>query len=658
MRFFKKSSQSKFFFRSRITNDSSLNNYSDRQAFEYVPPHVGTDSSLSRSDEHLAGESNISLRFPFVVFSLGIFFLISRLVFLQIWKGDHYRALAEGNRIRTEYIPSTRGVMYDRTRTLLVKNIPDFYIEAVPGDLYFKTKKLVALRKILDQYLPGHGVDFSVFYKPASRYDFQAISLVDGIPHSTALLLAIQLQDIPGVKIATSAEREYLAGNSFSHLLGYTGKINDKEKNNPDYAEYVFTDTLGKTGIELSYEKILRGVYGTKEIEVDSLGREKDSLHEKLPVPGKNLLLTIDLPLQQYLSDRLVEATQKIQVSKAAAVALNPNNGEVLALVTLPQFDNNIFHNTKEYAETISQLFSDENTPLLFRPLQGTYPSGSTFKPVVASAALQEGVITPSTTVQSTGGLHVGQSFFPDWKPGGHGTTDVYKAIAQSVNTYFYIIGGGYEGREGLGVDRITQYARMFGFGSKTNIDVPGEASGFLPTKEWKQEKKGERWYIGDTYHYAIGQGDLLVTPLQIANSISTIVNGGKVYRPHVVDAFLNQQGEVEQKIEPIVDREGFIDARHLEVVKRAMREAVLSGSARSLSVLPVSSGGKTGTAQFGSLDKKTHSWFVGFAPYENPEVVIVVMVEEGGGGNDIALPVARETLQWYFERKLATKKP
>ncbi len=286
--------------------------------------------------------------------------------------------------------------------------------------------------------------------------------------------------------------------------------------------------------------------------------------------------------------------------------------------------------------------------PLFNRSISGEYPSGSTVKIVVATAALEEKVISENTTVVSTGGLHIGAWTFPDWKPGGHGVVDVRKAIANSVNTFFYYVGGGYNDFVGLGVDRLEKYFKLFGLNEKTGIDLAGERAGFVPSAAWKKEVKGETWYIGDTYHLAIGQGDLTVTPLQVANYTAAVANGGTLYSPRLVKAILDDKNQLIKEVSTKIIRSNLADPNNLRIVREGMRETVTAGSARSLQTVPVPVAGKTGTAQWSSK-KYPHAWFAGFAPYDNPQIAIVVLVEEGREGSSVATPIAKEILTWYF---------
>ncbi|MBU1028932.1 penicillin-binding protein 2, partial [Patescibacteria group bacterium] len=407
------------------------------------------------------------------------------------------------------------------------------------------------------------------------------------------------------------------------------------------------TDRIGRTGLEQTYENYLRGTYGRRRIEVDALGRQKTVIAEEDSIPGSSLELAIDSNLQAEVQLILQKKLQAINRQRGSVIVMQPNTGEILAMVNLPSFNNNLFAqgiSVKEY----TALSEDPNHPLFARSISAALPSGSTFKLVIAAAALAEGLITPRTTFFSSGGLAINNWFFPDWKAGGHGLTNITKALSESVNTFFYIIGGGYENQEGLGVDRIIEYARKFGFGQKSGIDLPGEGEGFLPSKEWKETTKGERWYIGDTYHLAIGQGDILVTPLQIAVMTTVFANGGRLIEPHLVNAIISQTGQREEH-STVVLNEQVVSPEIIDQVRLGMRESVLAGSSRALSLLPVTAGAKTGTAQWSS-SKNTHAWFTAFAPFDNPEIVITVVVEEGGEGSVTAAPIARDIMDFYFK--------
>ena len=489
---------------------------------------------------------------------------------------------------------------------------------------------------------------------------YQPVFITDNIDYDKAMRLLLIRDSLPGVIIDTKIRREYpFTANtpsgdssdvsSLSHILGYTGKISPEalDRLGPQYS---LIDYVGKTGLEYSWEQELKGINGRKNIEVDALGRRKKVVSEVNPVAGYNLQLSLDLDLQREAETVTKAWLAKTKTNRAAVIAMDPRNGQILALVSLPAYDNNLFARGVSQEE-YNVFLNDENNPLFNRAISGEIPSGSTIKPVIAAAALQEKVISENTSFLSVGGLYIGQWFFPDWKAGGHGITNVRKALAESVNTFFYYIGGGYQDFVGLGVDRLVKYMNLFGLGAKTGIDLNGESAGFVPTQAWKEETKNEAWYIGDTYHISIGQGDILVTPLQVANFTAAVANGGILYRPSLVQSLLDENNQTVKKIEPEIVRQNFIDSYNLQVVREGMRQTVTAGSARSLGTLPVSVAGKTGTAQWSSK-KENHAWFTGFAPYENPEIVITVLVEEGREGSEISVPITKEILNWYFSQR------
>lgn len=586
---------------------------------------------------------NIVLIFIFLCF----FILLGRTFYLQILKGDYYSALAESNRSREKPLIASRGIIYDSMGKPLIKNNPIFSALILPKDLSFNPDKKQEQINTIAQTLNIKPEEINAILEKYPKNFKYNISVKDNLTYEEALSLKIKSSNITGLYVEAHNQREYLYPYEFSHLIGYEGKLNDQEFNEKRGQDYLFNDYIGKTGLELSYESLLRGQYGKDVVEVDAAGAERKVIYHKDLTNGENLILTIDERVQKKARDILNQYLKRFNKKRGSLVVLNPQNGEVLAMVSMPDFDDNAFA-LGISAEDYKKLADNENRPLFDRSIKGEYPSGSTIKPVVAAAALQEGIITDKTTVMSKGGLWVYERwFFPDWAAGGHGLTNVYKAIAWSVNTFFYMIGGGFEDFKGLGVENLEKYFRIFGLGEKTGIDLNGEASGLVPSPAWKKQAKNEDWYIGDTYHLAIGQGDILVTPLQIANYTAAFVNGGKLYEPHLVREIFSSEGQ-NQIIEPQILRENFIDQDNLEIVKKAMRQTVTVGSAQSLDNLGVAVGGKTGTAQWNST-KNPQAWFTGFAPYNNPEVVITVLVEEGGEGSIVSVPIAHDILNWYF---------
>lgn len=591
----------------------------------------------------------LRMRFLFYALAAVFFLLFCRLFFLQIVEGAAYLSQSEGNRIDEYRIPAPRGVIYDRDGTILAKNVPNFTLRVTASDMlhpkneaypqqYERLVKIAGAEKeVVDQAIAQ------------SRSTGLSVTVRDQIPYEEAMQMIINIQEVAGAQIEVDYAREYAADQSWSHLIGYTSKMNETEYAQRKEQGYAYDDTIGKSGAEYSYEDYLRGTDGSQRVEVNSRGIQTSIISDVAADPGVNIHLTIDPRLQNSLFTKLQQMVDEKELPGASAVAIDPRNGEIRALVSYPSYDLNAFSGGID-TETYTQYIEDERRPLFHRAISGEYPSGSTFKMVVAAAALEEGVITKNSTVQSTGGLRIDQYYFPDWRAGGHGTTNVAWALADSVNTFFYLAGGGdNETTTGLGVDRITRYGRLFGLHDQTGIDLPGEADGFLPSKSWKEEFKNEQWYLGDTYHLSIGQGDLLVTPLQVAQYTAIIANGGTEYQPHIVSHTSDETGATVDNMEATVMSDQVVSPYTIGVVRNGLREAVLSGSARSLLTLPVTSAGKTGTAQFAGGGDKTHSWFTAFAPYDSPELVIAVLVEEGGGGNDSAVPVVREAMREYF---------
>nr|MDQ3018823.1 penicillin-binding protein 2 [bacterium] len=459
--------------------------------------------------------------------------------------------------------------------------------------------------------------------------------------------------------------REYMHPEMFSHALGYTGVIAETELKDLEVEGYDLNDFIGKSGIELSYEKYLRGVNGNKQVEVDASGRPIKVLGNVEPAPGNIVQLNIDAGLQQVLYKKFLENSPNV---KGAAVALNPKTGEVLALVSVPGYNNNLFAPGISQTE-YKKLLDDKNLPLFNRTIAGTYPPGSTIKMVTAGAALEENIVEPDTIINDRGSLVIENEFNPSivyrfngWKLSGLGPMDVRSAIAQSSDIYFYTVAGGHPSSdiEGLGVERLAKYYRAFGMGAQTGIDVQGEKAGVVADPAWKaQYFKGSpvdsKWYLGDTYHIAIGQGDMLVTPLQVAVWTGAIANDGVINKPRLLKAVIDQSGKEVYKPEPEILVTKSISDEHMQVVQAGMRDNVTTekGSGRQLFTLPISSAGKTGTSQFdGSDPSRTHAWFTSYAPYEDPEIVITVLVEAGGEGHAAAVPIARDALQWWADNR------
>lgn len=566
-------------------------------------------------------------------------FIIVRGGYLQIIQGGSFRVRAEHNRLENSIIPAPRGIIYDMHGKQLVENISSTDLLINPAALPIQDSE-PALIDRLTTLMPALPVEEIQSAITKAREKKQTTLLLKAIDHNTVLTIEQSQQELPGVTLASSLVRKYPFGQSLAHIIGYTSPVTSDELAGDPTLTVI--DTTGKQGVEKTYDSSLRGQHGFTYSQVNASGTQKTDIGSKAAISGEDTTLTIDAELQQFIyglfSEKDAERAKAHGDSvRGAAIVLNPTSGAVRALVSYPSYDPNIFSQPSLRSQA-GNIFQDPLNPLFNRAVDGTYPSGSTIKPFLAAAALQEGIITPQTTVRSTGGIQVGPWRFADWKAGGHGITNVHKALAESVNTFFYMVSGGLDGKTGLGIERATKYLRSFGWDAKTGIDLPSEAAGFLPSPEWKLKTTGQPWYIGDTYHLGIGQGDVLATPLQVAAATGAIAQGKYWYQPHLIE------GSITKHTIPI-------RADYVRVVQEGMRQAVTEGSARSLATLPIPIAGKTGTAQIGGTEK-THAWFTSFGPYNNPSFVVTVLLEEGGGGDTDAVPLAKEIWQYLAEHQ------
>lgn len=577
-------------------------------------------------------------RFVLAAVGMALLFLglIARAVWMQGIQGGRYHALAEGNRLRVTPAWPRRGVIRDRNGTVLAENAPRFQVTLTPRDLALEAGERASQLSTAARLLGFSIKDLQPLASVTGTRMDESVLVADALSYDQAMAFAVELPKLNGFRLDARPKRSYPVTAevpSLSHLLGYVGKISEEELVTRRTSGYKRVDELGKSGIERSYETQLRGTVGSRTYEADARGRMKGVVQEEAPVDGQDVVLNIDFRLQKAAEQALNEQLSLVKLNRGAVVAMDPRDGSVLAMVSLPAYNNNDF--SGGVSSTVYQsLIQNSDQPLFNRVIAGSYPSGSTVKVVVSTAALMENVVDEKTTVLSTGGVRLGQWFFPDWKPGGHGVTDVRRALAWSVNTFFYLVGGGgSQGIAGMGPEALSAWLKKFGLGSKSGIDIPGESAGFVPTPAWKQSVRKEPWYIGDTYNLSIGQGDLLVTPLQVARYTAAIANGGKLVAPRLA------------KDSPVVLGEQLASSEDIKVVQEGMHDAVVYGSARSLSTLPFTSAAKTGTAQW-SKTANTHAWFTSFAPFEAPEIVVTVLVDEGGEGSGVAAPVAKKILQ------------
>ena len=635
-----------------------LNNYRIKRTFKesIEPEEILLDAKKSDRLEGSKLELPINpgvFRIFVVLSMLLIIVLVGRSFYLQVIKEGQYAKLSDQNKTRVYPIFSQRGIIYDQFSTQLVYNVPSFDLEVIFNDLPKKEEeRQLVIEKIsgIIGLAPQEIEDEIYQYLKKNQAGFV---LSDNLSQENVLRLEAEAADIPGFVIVKNIVRQYVDGFYFSHLLGYLGRLNSQDlQNNPDY---FLTEKIGKQGLELFYEEELRGQPGKKEIEIDALGSEKKETISQQPAAGHGLILTVDKNLQIKLFDELSQRLAAVKAKRAAAVALNPQNGAVLAMVSLPSFDNNLFAKGIS-PEDFNNLSDNPYHPLLNHAIAGEYSPGSTIKPMIGAAALEEGIILPQTKISDFAGeLIVVNQYDPsiiyrfgDWK--AHGVVDIYSAIAESCDVYFYTIGGGYGNIKGLGIDGIKKYLDFFNFGKILGIDLPGEKKGLIPDAVWKEQYKKEVWYTGDTYHLSIGQGDLLATPLQLATAISAIANGGKLYAPYLVDKIVDSDKNIIKQTQSLVLKENFISSKNLEVIRKAMRQTITAGSAVALNDLNVAVAGKTGTAQVAG-QKNSNALFVSFAPYENPQIALVILVEDAGEGSQVAAPVAKEVLDWYFNK-------
>lgn len=632
--------------------------------------------------------------------------LLAQVGRIQIFQRDYYAQLANRMRFRELALPAQRGVIYDRNGELLVRNVPSFAVTVVPADLPDDPtarakviRRLVELLNIQDDawvvspYYPGGAGSPSNWEAQAmaeslrrreTRRDpvtyltellqeaeafapYQPVVIQRGVERDVAFTIEEEHLYLPGVHVEVYPQRSYPAGELMAHLLGYMGPIPRELRESYLSQGYAPTDQVGLAGLEYQYEIQLQGVKGRKTVEVDVAGREIRTIGEIMPpTPGNNLVLSIDLALQRTTEQLLEKALRQAKSSSGVAIAMNPQDGEILAMVSLPSYDNNLFAGGIK-PEDYERLHSDERRPLVNHAIMGQYPPGSTFKIVPAAAGLQEGVITPKTQIRCDGIMYVPNQYFPDdptkaqpfycWihkYDYGHGPLALEEAIVQSCDIYFYQVAGGFQDFAGLGLERLANYAHAFGFGEPTGVDLPGEVKGLVPTAQWKRLNYSESWVKGDTYNMAIGQGFVLATPLQVVNAFSAIANGGFLYQPHVVRQITDADGKVVQEIGPARIRQLPVDAQYIREVQQGLEAAVERGTGRQAALQGIRVAGKTGTAEFpGRRDAKgnlpTHAWFAAYAPAENPEIAVVVFIYGGGEGSSVAAPVAGEILSAYF---------
>ena len=584
--------------------------------------------------------------------------LLARFVFLQVMQHDHYRAKAEDNRISIVPIAPNRGLIIDRNGVVVARNYSGYTLEIFP-------RRVRSVEETIDQ------LSELIEITPRDRARFKRLAVETRNPESLPIRTRLSDEEVAkfaanrfryeGVEIKARLFRQYPFGDVGSHVIGYMGRINQAdqaalEQEGVD-ANYRGTDYIGKSGVEATYERELHGTTGFEQVEIDAAGRGIRTLSHTPAVSGHNVLLTLDMQLQRV-------AENAFGSRRGALVALEPGTGAVLALVSRPGFDLNLFVDGID-PQAWTDLNNSPDRPLNNRAIAGVYPPGSTFKPFMALAALELGKRRPSSTIHDPGYFVFGDRRFRDSKPGGHGVVDLYKSIVVSSDTYYYMLAND------MGIDAIAGFMKRLGLGSPTGIDLQGEAAGVLPSPEWKMKRfrrpEQQRWYPGETISIGIGQGYNAYTPLQLAQAMATLAANGEMYRPRVVGHIENPRTRERRSFEPELTSQVPLKREWVDFVKRAMAGVNKEGTgARAFAKTEYTSGGKTGTAQVIGMKQnekydeakvaerhRDHSLFIAFAPLEKPIIALAVIVENGGFGARAAAPVSRTVLDYYLVGKL-----
>ena len=564
---------------------------------------------------------------------LGVFW------YLQIVKGSEFALLAENNRLRRIALPPTRGVVLDRRDEVLASTRPALNLVLVREGLTDAEGQLKRLEKLL-------GIPYDLLngrlQAMRRRPTFEPLVIKEDVQLADIAKVEARREWFPSVEVEQTALRDYPDGPAVAHAVGYVGEVNESQLAKILDGSIQQGDIVGKTGVEREYDEVLRGRRGWKLQTVNSLGRPLGASQQgRDPEDGHPLRLTIDKRLQRKLVESLGDEV-------GSGIFMNPNTGEVLALASTPGYDPNVF--TAPVSRTTwTALINDPRHPLNDRAISSFYAPGSTFKVLMSIVGLETGAITPQTTVFCPGSVSIYNRQFMCWKKGGHGTVDVHQALVHSCNVFYYLLG------KKVGIDAISKYAKMFGIGELSGIDIPGESRGNPPSVEWKQRIHKEPWYPGDTISVSIGQGLLAVTPVQMATMISAVANGGTLVRPH-----LARDAKLESVKLPV-------SAATLALIRDALADVVEEGTATRAQLGPIRVAGKTGTAQVFKKsvgvdadkqpkDERDHAWFIGYAPAENPEIAFAIVIEHGGHGGTTAAPVGRKVLEVFFADRLPLK--
>ena len=597
------------------------------------------------SREGVAGATTRLFTFSAIVV-VGAIILLSRLWYLQILNGDDYRQKSENNRVRIRPIVAVRGMILDRFGKVMVDNRPAFDVFLLRED----AGNLKEAIKNVSGVIKTRPEDIETSLRRESP--IRPVRIKRDIDRETLATLLTNRLDLPGITVSIEPKRSYPYGNLGSHLFGHIGEVTEKQLSVGSYTDYRMGSLIGKSGLELKYETYLKGVDGGKYVEVDASGRELSILKEIESYPGNNLVTTIDLELQKA-------AEEAFKDKAGAVVAMDPRNGEILAMISSPAFNPDMFSGPLD-SEEWKLLINNPLKPLQNRAIQGQYPPGSTYKTFVAAAALEEGIITKDTVFHCNGGYRFGNRVYRCWNKNGHGSVSLHRALVESCDVYFYQVG------LKLGIDKIAKYSRKFGLGEPTGIELSDEKSGVVPDRAWKQKRFGTPWFEGETLSCAIGQGFNLVTPIQLLTAYAALTNGGDVYQPHLTKAIVGPDGKVLRTLLPDARKKLILSPETVELLKAGLQGVVNEpgGTARSARLDDIKVGGKTGTTQVVAMraDQRVkgedltywfrdHAWFASFAPVEDPRIALVVFIEHSGySGGHAAAPVAGKILKSFFD--------
>ena len=574
--------------------------------------------------------------------------LASRLFFLQVIEGKEFRRLSENNCIRLQHIDPPRGLIFDRNAEIMVENRPSFDIGIVLRDAHPIEETISSLAKY------GNIAEDEIkekIHKNKSVSPFKAVTIRQDTDRDVLAAIEVNKFALPGIVIDVRIRRHYIRGKSAAHLIGYLGEISSKELESEKYFNYTIGELVGKFGVEKSYEKYLKGKRGGRQVEVNANGQVVRILNTVDAQPGYDIYLTIDRVIQEKAENLLEEKV-------GAVVAMDPNTGQILALANSPPFDPNEFVSGLSHTQW-KEIISNPFRIMENKAIQAEYPPASTYKIVTAIAALEEGIVDKKTRIFCPGFYRFGDRDFRCWKKSGHGKVDIFKALAESCDVYFYQVGSK------LGVDRIAWYAKACGLGKLTGIDLDHEARGLIPTADWKKQKTGNSWHRGETLSIAIGQGYNLTTPLQMLVLTSAIANGGTIYKPQILRKVETADGEIVFENQKQVSGRIPVNKENLEIVRKGLWEVVNSkrGTAKIAKLKNDHMSGKTGTAQVVGRKKnenlkesdkelhyRDHAWFVAYAPSDDPKIALAIIVEHGEQGSSAAAPIAQQLIETFLE--------